>query len=242
MKTHITCRNAKTRLGPSSKLSGRVQLCFHNNSNTFCATFLLTGTDLTGNSETILVSCLQLLLHHRARPAWRRAAALAHDHSPKITGPTQNVQDHRNAQYLLASQRARHRRLHSNRPVRQRGAMADRATPQAAGRGHGQARAALAVADRVTVAAQAAGAVHPRPGAQRSYKFAFAVEQRQILTAEQIVIQQLTKNVKEDHLREIFGKYGPIKDLKLPMNPECRYSTLSSVSTFKLPYLTDYSY
>ncbi|KAF2795264.1 hypothetical protein K505DRAFT_210329, partial [Melanomma pulvis-pyrius CBS 109.77] len=34
-----------------------------------------------------------------------------------------------------------------------------------------------------------------------------------------IVVELLTKNVKEDHLREIFGKYGLIKDLKLPMNP-----------------------
>ncbi|KAJ4305408.1 hypothetical protein N0V90_000939 [Kalmusia sp. IMI 367209] len=34
-----------------------------------------------------------------------------------------------------------------------------------------------------------------------------------------IVIEQLTKNVNEGHLREIFGTYGPIKDLKLPLNP-----------------------
>ncbi|KAF9740384.1 hypothetical protein PMIN02_011590 [Paraphaeosphaeria minitans] len=34
-----------------------------------------------------------------------------------------------------------------------------------------------------------------------------------------IVIEQLTKNVNEGHLREIFGSYGPIKDIKLPVNP-----------------------
>lgn len=37
----------------------------------------------------------------------------------------------------------------------------------------------------------------------------------------QIVVEQLTKNVNEGHLREIFGKYGPIRDLKLPINPVC---------------------
>ncbi|KAJ2906535.1 hypothetical protein MKZ38_001178 [Zalerion maritima] len=34
----------------------------------------------------------------------------------------------------------------------------------------------------------------------------------------QIVVEKLTKNVDEDHLREIFGTYGPIRDLDLPMN------------------------
>ncbi|KAF3051033.1 hypothetical protein E8E11_008109 [Didymella keratinophila] len=36
---------------------------------------------------------------------------------------------------------------------------------------------------------------------------------------EDIVVEALTKNVKEDHIREIFGKYGTIKDLRMPMNP-----------------------
>ncbi|KAF2747309.1 RNA-binding domain-containing protein [Sporormia fimetaria CBS 119925] len=35
----------------------------------------------------------------------------------------------------------------------------------------------------------------------------------------QIVVENLTKNVNEGHLYEIFGNYGRIKDLKLPMNP-----------------------
>ncbi|KAL7779712.1 hypothetical protein CFE70_009728 [Pyrenophora teres f. teres 0-1] len=36
---------------------------------------------------------------------------------------------------------------------------------------------------------------------------------------EQVVVEALTRNVKEDHVREIFGKYGVIKDLRMPMNP-----------------------
>ncbi|KAF2025997.1 hypothetical protein EK21DRAFT_49805, partial [Setomelanomma holmii] len=34
-----------------------------------------------------------------------------------------------------------------------------------------------------------------------------------------IVVEALTRNVKEDHIREIFGKYGVIKDLRMPLNP-----------------------
>ncbi|KAL8843060.1 MAG: hypothetical protein Q9176_002363 [Flavoplaca citrina] len=33
-----------------------------------------------------------------------------------------------------------------------------------------------------------------------------------------IVVEKLTKNVNENHLREIFGAYGSIKELDLPMN------------------------
>ncbi|RYP00663.1 hypothetical protein DL764_006437 [Monosporascus ibericus] len=36
--------------------------------------------------------------------------------------------------------------------------------------------------------------------------------------AAEIVVEKLTKNINEDHLREIFGHYGPIRDLDLPMN------------------------
>ena len=39
----------------------------------------------------------------------------------------------------------------------------------------------------------------------------------------QIVVEALTKNVKEAHIREIFGKFGAIKDLRMPMNPVCTY-------------------
>ncbi|UNI13806.1 hypothetical protein JDV02_000512 [Purpureocillium takamizusanense] len=33
-----------------------------------------------------------------------------------------------------------------------------------------------------------------------------------------IVVERLSKNIHEGHLREIFGRYGPILDLDLPMN------------------------
>ncbi|PFH57823.1 hypothetical protein XA68_14530 [Ophiocordyceps unilateralis] len=33
-----------------------------------------------------------------------------------------------------------------------------------------------------------------------------------------IVVERLSKNVREAHLREIFGHYGPIQDLDLPIN------------------------
>ncbi|KAI4102459.1 MAG: hypothetical protein LQ339_004613 [Xanthoria mediterranea] len=37
-----------------------------------------------------------------------------------------------------------------------------------------------------------------------------------------IVVEKLTKNVNENHLREIFGAYGSIKELDLPMNKQCK--------------------
>jgi RNA recognition motif-containing protein len=37
----------------------------------------------------------------------------------------------------------------------------------------------------------------------------------------QIVVERLSKNVNEDHLHEIFGQFGPIADLDLPMNKTC---------------------
>lgn len=37
----------------------------------------------------------------------------------------------------------------------------------------------------------------------------------------QIVVERLTKNVNEDHLYEIFGEYGRVKDLDLPISRQC---------------------
>ncbi|EEH39035.1 hypothetical protein PAAG_01497 [Paracoccidioides lutzii Pb01] len=39
-------------------------------------------------------------------------------------------------------------------------------------------------------------------------------------TSSKIVVEKLTKNVNENHLREIFGVYGEIQNLELPMNPQ----------------------
>ncbi|KAI1766722.1 RNA-binding domain-containing protein [Hypoxylon sp. FL1150] len=33
-----------------------------------------------------------------------------------------------------------------------------------------------------------------------------------------IVVEKLTKTINEDHLQEIFGQYGPIRDLDMPIN------------------------
>lgn len=40
----------------------------------------------------------------------------------------------------------------------------------------------------------------------------------------QIVVERLTKTVNEDHLYEIFGQYGHIKDLDLPISRQCESS------------------
>ncbi|KAL2372299.1 hypothetical protein BDBG_09161 [Blastomyces gilchristii SLH14081] len=44
-------------------------------------------------------------------------------------------------------------------------------------------------------------------------------EAQAALLPERIVVEKLTKNVNENHLREIFGVYGEIQSLELPMNP-----------------------
>ena len=36
------------------------------------------------------------------------------------------------------------------------------------------------------------------------------------------MVERLSKNINEDHLREIFGAFGPIRDLDLPMNRTCQ--------------------
>jgi len=38
------------------------------------------------------------------------------------------------------------------------------------------------------------------------------------LRSTKVVVEKLTKNVNEDHLREIFGSYGQIRDLDMPIN------------------------
>lgn len=38
----------------------------------------------------------------------------------------------------------------------------------------------------------------------------------------QIVVEKLTKTINEEHLQEIFGQYGPIRDLDMPINRQCK--------------------
>jgi len=38
-----------------------------------------------------------------------------------------------------------------------------------------------------------------------------------------IVVEKLTKNVTEAHVREIFGSYGEIKEVDMPMNRQCKH-------------------
>lgn len=41
-----------------------------------------------------------------------------------------------------------------------------------------------------------------------------------------IVVEKLTKNVNEDHLREIFGSYGTVSDVDMPMNRQCEITPI----------------
>jgi hypothetical protein len=43
------------------------------------------------------------------------------------------------------------------------------------------------------------------------------------------VIEKLTKNVNEEHLREIFGVYGQIRDLDMPINRNCKITLQCAV-------------
>ncbi|KAH9883985.1 major facilitator superfamily domain-containing protein [Xylariomycetidae sp. FL2044] len=45
-----------------------------------------------------------------------------------------------------------------------------------------------------------------------------AATARVAVPCEEIVVEKLTKTINEEHLREIFGQYGQIRDLDLPVN------------------------
>lgn len=57
--------------------------------------------------------------------------------------------------------------------------------------------------------------------------------------SSKIVIEKLTKNVTEGHLREIFGSYGQISSIDLPLNKQCEYECRRFA---KRALLTDHSH
>ncbi|MCJ1431133.1 hypothetical protein MMC27_000484 [Xylographa pallens] len=61
--------------------------------------------------------------------------------------------------------------------------------------------------------------VHTGAGPTRAVLAALHLYQRvRRYVTRIIVVEKLTKNVNEAHLREIFGAYGPIREVDLPMN------------------------
>jgi len=50
----------------------------------------------------------------------------------------------------------------------------------------------------------------------------FLISNHEADQSPKIVVEKLTKTVNENHLREIFGAYGPIRDLDMPMNRQCK--------------------
>ncbi|KAI9769965.1 MAG: hypothetical protein M1840_003676 [Geoglossum simile] len=52
---------------------------------------------------------------------------------------------------------------------------------------------------------------------QRARRYGFSLLSSNVYNY-QIVVEKLTKNVNENHLREIFGAYGSIRDLDMPIN------------------------
>ena len=45
----------------------------------------------------------------------------------------------------------------------------------------------------------------------------------------QIVVERLTKNIRENSLSDIFGHYGEIEDIELPINRQCTFSFLEPI-------------
>lgn len=68
----------------------------------------------------------------------------------------------------------------------------------------------------------------PKSSKARSLCYRYGLAE---LTRLQIVVEKLTKNVNENHLFEVFGAYGPIKDLDLPINRQCMEVLQSSESS-----------
>lgn len=46
-----------------------------------------------------------------------------------------------------------------------------------------------------------------------------------------IVVERLSKNINEQHLHEIFGNFGHIKDLDLPINRTCESTSAAGFAS-----------
>jgi RNA-binding protein with serine-rich domain 1 len=65
----------------------------------------------------------------------------------------------------------------------------------------------------------------PERGHGRSYRdrsYSREPSRTQAVQSSKIVVEKLTKNVTEAHLREIFGSYGSIESIDLPLNRQCK--------------------
>jgi RNA-binding protein with serine-rich domain 1 len=58
----------------------------------------------------------------------------------------------------------------------------------------------------------------------RSTKVCPLIHCNDLANNSQVVVEKLTKNVTEAHLKEIFGTYGSIVDLDMPLNRACKFS------------------
>ncbi|KAJ6787805.1 hypothetical protein PWT90_01482 [Aphanocladium album] len=88
----------------------------------------------------------------------------------------------------------------------------------AAGATAGAGAAATAAAGATAAGAATAGAQAVAVTAEAGAVVAEAVKDLWPRAQRQIVVERLTKTINDDHLYEIFGKFGRIKDLDLPIN------------------------
>ena len=77
---------------------------------------------------------------------------------------------------------------------------------------------------KVTAEAQLAAEarIEGRKGSYRERSYSRDASRGRGVQSSKIVIEKLTKNVTESHLREIFGSYGRIESIDLPLNKQCK--------------------